>query len=189
MLQPTQYHIMKHRLSIKNKGLSLIEVLIVMALAGISLIALLNIVTRDLLIEQLNQSQDTADYIALSQFENFDYLWNLPGNSSCLQNLTATSYFICTAGSGAVGGLTQVAACDAGTGQTWLLYSDPGNKYINVSSSANGGYDCSATSTNYQEQMAITAVGSTSLTGDSLITYTTSNNDTHNISYEKQYYF
>ncbi len=133
-------------------GLSLIEIIVVIAITGLSLIALLNLSTRDLKIEYENENRDNANYINVSQIEKFDMIKSY--NPMCLNTLYSNPvtyyYYICQNGFSAPGLLNLISNCYNPTyNQSFDIYYSvsPENVYIatNTTGSGQGNYQCSMT--------------------------------------------
>ena len=84
-----------------NAGLTLVEVLIVLAISGLTLVALLNLAVRDLQIESLNEEQDVANTASVSLLQQFEHIKNL--SPACAATMagkwtsgTKQTYFICS---------------------------------------------------------------------------------------------
>lgn len=161
MVHQHMFNKLKNKLN--KKGLSLIEVIIVMAITGFTLVALLNLATRDLLIEKLNEQQDIANYISVSQLEEFDSIKT--SNPGCISSIATNysfsqfnnqNYFICS-NSFSYWGHFPIVACTQ-AGQTWYIYNQINpNLYMNVSYQGNK-YDCTNGASSYSERFFLNGV-------------------------------
>src|SRR5579872_390754 len=172
---------------IRSEGLSLIEVLIVMAVTGLTLVALLNLAAHDLEIETINEAQDEANYISLSQLQEFDAVKS--GNTACIQKLAANYqlptpiqyYLICQNSN--VTGYTQVAECDNQPNEkVFLYYENPQTASNTLYYDPNANTDCNPTapagSVKYQNRLHVIVGTSSTLSIDSQVFWVPINSNT-----------
>lgn len=108
-------------------GLSLIEVLVVMAITGATLVALLNLATRDVQVARSNEQQDAGNYLSVSQLEGFDAIRT--ASAGCLNALYTNyasginTYYICQTNAFSSTGISPVGACtNTSAPTTWNIY-------------------------------------------------------------------
>ncbi len=208
MIRRILNNVKQYKQKIDTRGLSLIEVLIVLAITGFTLIALLNLSTRDLGIEKLNEQQDVANYITSSQMQSFDATKTLA--PSCLQSLVTNwsvnknIYYICHANNlssigTVVNGCTVSGNGNSSSQQYWYLYLSTSSNYIdtaqqNINQQTAPFYDCQTTfgsSGAYDERLQVTNVDTSArtITLSSQVKWTNFNGKVNNLSLDQQYIY
>ena len=185
------------RKSKQLEGLTLIEILIVIAISGFVLVALSFLAAQDLQIEKQNEQRNLANTVAVSWEQSFSNL--LATNPTCLNqiaqaftNQNISTYYICNKGDGLYPTTNLpsalISACE--NSSNYYLASPTTGTFTTVDLGNN--FECSTTgsSTNiYQAQLNVNSVTTSpnQLTVNINTKYTAVDSQTYNYSLSRQY--